>query len=246
MSGKLHVVFGAGQVGKELAVTLQQQGLHARSVSRTGFRGAPAGIEIVTGDVSNPAFAAAAAKGASVIYMCLNLPYSEWEQHFFPLQMNLINAAERAEAKLVFLENMYMYGATGGAPLCETTPLNPTGCKGRVRAAMTQALFENHQQGKNIATSAPAADFFGPGIVYGPAADLFRNVLSGNPVQMPFSADLPHSLTYLPTVVRALVILGSSDEANGQPWHIPNAPILTPREVISRLEASTGRDASML
>lgn len=246
MSGEVYVVFGAGQVGKALAITLQQQGRRVRSVSRGGWQDVPSGIETVVGDVRDSAFALAAAADAHVLYMCLNLPYGEWEQHFLPLQMNLIEAAEKTGAKLVVLENMYMYGSTGGEPLRETTPLNATGRKGRVRAAMTQALFNAHHRGKIIATSARAADFFGPGVVYGPSADLFRNVLTGSSVQMPFSVDLPHTLTYVPTVVQALTILGASDAANGQPWHIPNAPTLTPRQVISRIETLAQQEASIL
>ena len=63
--------------------------------------------------------ASAAAKGASVVYQCLNAPYTEWPQRFPGLQRSVLAAAQRADARLVSLENVYGYGPTGGQPMTE-------------------------------------------------------------------------------------------------------------------------------
>ena len=81
--------------------------------------------------------AADAAKGASVVYQCLNAPYTDWPKQFPPLQRAVMAAAERSDALLVTLENVYGYGPTGGAPMTEDLPLDGTTSKGRTRAAMT-------------------------------------------------------------------------------------------------------------
>jgi hypothetical protein len=81
-----------------------------------------------------------ASKGASVVYQCLNAPYTDWPERFPPLQRGVLAAAERNDALLVSLENIYGYGPTGGKAMTEDLPLAATTIKGRTRAAMTQEM----------------------------------------------------------------------------------------------------------
>jgi len=126
---RLHVVFGTGQVGSALAVHLAGSGLAVRTVSRHRPATRP-GIDWRAADVSDPEAAADAAKGASVIYQCLNAPYTQWPERFPPLQRGVLAAAERTGALLVSLENVYGYGPTGGRPMTEDLPLAATTVKG--------------------------------------------------------------------------------------------------------------------
>ena len=58
--------------------------------------------------------AAGAAKAASAVYQCANAPYTQWPERFPPpLQRGVLTAAERTDALLVALENLYGYGPTG-------------------------------------------------------------------------------------------------------------------------------------
>jgi predicted dinucleotide-binding enzyme len=85
MSGpELRVVFGAGQVGLALASRLAQSGSPVRSVSRRRPTSLPEGVDWCAADAGDPA--TDAAKGASVVYQCLNAPYTEWPKQFPPLQ----------------------------------------------------------------------------------------------------------------------------------------------------------------
>jgi uncharacterized protein YbjT (DUF2867 family) len=81
---RLHVVFGTGQVGSALAGHLAGLGIPVRAVSRHEPP-ALAGVDWLAADVTDPEAAAGAAKGASVIYECLNAPYTEWPERFPPL-----------------------------------------------------------------------------------------------------------------------------------------------------------------
>ena len=81
----LHVVFGTGQVGGALAAHLAGLGIRVRAVSRQRPAARP-GVEWRSADVTDPEAAADAAKGASVIYQCLNAPYTRWPGLFPPLQ----------------------------------------------------------------------------------------------------------------------------------------------------------------
>ena len=84
-------------------------------------------------DATSPAAATDAARGASVVYQCLNAPYTQWPQRFPPLQRAVLTAAERTDALLVTMENVYGYGPTGGSPMTEDLPLAATTVKGKTR-----------------------------------------------------------------------------------------------------------------
>jgi hypothetical protein len=59
----------------------------------------------------------------------------------------VLAAAEAAGARLVAMENVDMYGPTGGRPLREDRPYAATTRKGRTRAAMARDLLEAHRRG---------------------------------------------------------------------------------------------------
>src|SRR5215210_6916208 len=70
----LHVVFGAGPVGLAVADELAKRGGRVRLVNRSGRADAPAGVEVVRGDASDPAFTREVSAGASVVYNALTPP----------------------------------------------------------------------------------------------------------------------------------------------------------------------------
>ena len=108
----VHVVFGTGQVGSALSTHLLGLGLPVHAVSRHRPPTLIEGVDWRAADVTDPEAASDAAKGASVVYQCLNAPYTEWPKRFPPLQRGVLNAAERNDALLVTLENLYAYGPT--------------------------------------------------------------------------------------------------------------------------------------
>src|SRR2546430_13890291 len=107
MSDELHVVFGAGQVGPLLAKRLLEAGKRVRVVRRSARESTP-GAELLAGDAADPAFCNEAARGASVVYHCLNPPYvaKVWEQLQPRYMENLIAAAGQAGARLVVLDSL--------------------------------------------------------------------------------------------------------------------------------------------
>jgi hypothetical protein len=56
-----------------------------------------------------------------------------------PLQAGVLEGAASAGAKLVAMENLYMYGPTQGRPLTEDLPHAPNTRKGRVRARIPKS-----------------------------------------------------------------------------------------------------------
>ena len=147
-----------------------------RMVNRSGAS-VIAGVETIGGDATDPDFARDVAADADTVYFCLNAPnYHRWAEEFPPLQHAVLGAARSADAKLVVLENLYMYGPSDG-PLRETTPVNPTSAKSRTRAEMSAELLDAHGRGEVSVVIGRASDFVGPGVrdsafgefVFGPA-----------------------------------------------------------------------------
>ena len=162
-----HVVFGTGQVGSALAAHLGGMGIAVRAVSRNRPPTLADGVDWRPADVTDPEAATDAAKGASVVYQCLNAPYNQWPERFPPLQRGVLAAAEASGALLVSLENLYGYGPTGGKPMTEDLPLAATTVKGRTRAAMTAELLAAAEADRVRIAIGRASDFFGAGVTEG-------------------------------------------------------------------------------
>jgi nucleoside-diphosphate-sugar epimerase len=241
-NGGLHVVFGAGQVGRVLAVLLAERGVTVRVVSRRRSAGLPEGTAWRAADAADLDAASDAAKGAAVIYQCLNAPYAQWPERFPPLQRGVLAAAERAGALLVSLENLYGYGPTGGRPMTEDLALAATTVKGRTRAAMTGELLAAAAAGRVRVAIGRASDFFGPGVSQGSTLGerVFGNALSGRRADFIGNADLPHTYSYVPDIAAGLVTLGTDARAAGQVWHLPGPQTVTTRALLDLVAAQVG------
>jgi nucleoside-diphosphate-sugar epimerase len=239
---RLHVVFGTGQVGSALAAHLAGLGVSVRAVSRNRPATLAGGVDWRAVDASDPEAAADAAKGASVIYQCLNAPYTQWPELFPPLQRGVLAAAERTGALLVALENLYGYGPTGGRPLTEDLPLAATTVKGRTRAAMTSELLAAAEAGRIHFAIGRASDFFGPGVTQGSTLGerVFGNALAGRRADFIGNPDLPHTYSYVPDIAAGLATLGTDARAEGKVWHLSGPQTLTTRALIDLVAGQVG------
>ena len=244
---RLHVVFGTGQVGSALAAHLAGLGLAVRAVSRHRPAALAGGIDWRAADVTDPEAAADAAKGASVVYQCVNAPYTQWPELFPPLQRGVLAAAERSGALLVALENLYGYGPTGGRPMTEDLPLAATTVKGRTRAAMTAELLAAAEAGRVRLAIGRASDFFGPGVTQGSTLGerVFGNALAGRRADFIGNPDLPHTYSYGPDIAAGLATLGTDPRAAGQVWHLPGPATVTTRELLDLLAAEVGHQVGI-
>ena len=71
------------------------------------------------------------------------------------------------------------------------------------------------------------------------------NVIAGKKVSLLGSLDVPHSVSYMPDVVRTLVTIATDERAWGKPWHVPNAPATTQREMVQAFAAAAGTTAKV-
>lgn len=243
MSSELHVVYGTGPVGTAVIELLLAQGKRVRAVSRSGARKhLPAEVELRKGDATNPADTKQSSAGASHVYNATNpVDYHRWPEQFPPLQRGVLEGAAAAGAKLIVMENLYMYGPHGGAPLMESMPMRGKGSRSTTRVRMTEELFAAHAAGKVRAASVRASDLFGPHVTESLVGErLFQPLLAGKPAQLFADLSLPHSVSYIGDVARALVNVGADDGALGQAWHAPNAPAVSLSEFVRILGEEAG------
>ncbi len=240
-----HVVFGSGATGLTVARLLVERGENVNVVSRSGRT--VEGADGLAGDVTDQAFANRATAGANVVYQVLNAPYSRWAEDFPPLQHAVVEAASLAGARLVTLENCYLYGDTHGEPMTEATPIRPTSRKGEVRAAMTEDLFTAYREGRVEATVGRASDYYGPGGGYQSMIGdrVVPQALAGKTASVIGDPDQPHSYTYLPDIARGLIELGDRPEAVGRAWHLPTAPALTMRDIVGLVFREAGTEPKL-
>jgi nucleoside-diphosphate-sugar epimerase len=247
---EMHVIFGTGVVGATTMRELVRQGKFVRMVNHSGkpslMTGSdlPANVEICAGDAYDVAQTRRLTKGAAVVYQAAQPEYHKWVVKFPPLQAAILDGAVSNGAKLVVIENLYMYGDPAGKPLTENTPNHPNTRKGHIRLAMHEALMAAHQSGKVRIAIGRAANFYGPGyMVLGD--QLFYPALKGKKASGIGSLDVLHTFTYTEDVGRALAILGEREEALSQVWHIPSPPAITQRELITLLFKEAGHAPKM-
>ena len=233
MSEELHVIFGTGPVGCWTAHALRRMGKRVRAVNRSGAkpRLLPDDVELVSADVSDPATAREAARGASVLYQALNPPYHRWHELFPGLQASALAAARAENARYVSIENLYMYDSS--RPIAEESAVAPRSKKGLLRQKMAEEVMALHARGEVRTTALRASDYYGPGVTGSALGELtFGRLVAGKKPQVLGSARLPHSFAYIEDVGDAAAVLGTSDVVLGRAWIAPHAPARTQGEMV--------------
>lgn len=247
MSNKnYHVIFGTGPTGMAVMEELVKKGKQVQMVNRSGNADVPDGVQVTAGDASNPNVTKELCKDADVVYNCTNPPYTKWLELFPALQSGVLEGAADAGAKLVVIDNLYMYGSTNGKPMTEDMPYAATTRKGKLRAKMAEDLMAAHKAGKVRVAVGRASDYFGPrGLTSAMGERVFYPALVGKGAQIMGNVDLPHTQSYIPDIGKGLVILGEREEALGQVWHLPGPKTVTQREFLEMVYKETGYPLKM-
>ena len=221
----MHTILGAGgAIGSALATELGNAGHKVRLVGRkpkmvTGVS------QVIVADLLDLDKTIAAVSGSSVVYLLVGLPYKTavWREQWPVVMYNAIEACKRAQAKLIFFDNVYMYGKVNGA-MIEETPFNPCSKKGEIRAQIVTTLLQEMKAGNLNALIARSADFYGPNV----KTSVFNILVFDNFAQKKSAAWLlndavPHSFTFTPDAAKSLLLLANSATAWNQTWHVPTA-----------------------
>jgi nucleoside-diphosphate-sugar epimerase len=221
----MHTILGAGgAIGSALVTELSNAGHTVRLVGRNP-KMLPGVSQVISADLLDLNKTIAAVSGSSIVYLLVGLPYKTavWREQWPLVMHNTIEACKRAQAKLIFFDNVYMYGKVNGA-MTEETPFNPCSMKGEIRAKIATTLLQEIKSGHLQALIARSADFYGPNV----RTSVFNMLVFDNFSKRKSAAWLvndtvPHSFTFTPDAVRSLLLLANSDTAWNQTWHVPTA-----------------------
>jgi len=238
MSRELHVVVGAtGALGAAVVRHLAAAGAPVRAVARDAERAQallPPGVEIVTADALDRDAVLTACAGARVIYHCLNVPYQEWMAVMPQVTTHVLKAAQEHEAVLVFPGNVYGYGRFKRIPAPESHPRTATSRKGQLRNALEQTLMNAHQGGQVRVVIPRLPDFFGPHVTNKLFGEMiFAAAVRRKKVKWVGRLDVPHDFVFIDDAAAACVLLGQTEAAWGESWHVPGAGPLTAREFLT-------------
>jgi nucleoside-diphosphate-sugar epimerase len=211
---KLHTILGAnGTIATELIPVLRAHNEQIRLVSRSPKE--VEGAETRSADVLDYNQVLKAVQGSEVVYLLIGITYSArvWEKDWPIIMRNVIDACKATGAKLIFFDDVYMYGRVQGE-MTENTPYRPSSKKGIIRAGVARMLR---------VTDKSAAGTL-----------VFKNMKKGAKAQWFINPDVPRSYNYTPDAAQALYILATDERSFGQVWHLPSVnPALTGREFIA-------------
>jgi nucleoside-diphosphate-sugar epimerase len=238
MGRQQFVVVGAGQVGSALA-----RGLAARGPVTVVSRNAvslPAGARHVARDISIDNLDDVVV-GAHTVFLAVNTAYSAaaWARTLPLMQARVADAAARAGARLVVLENLYMHGPSKQA-LGENQPFSASSAKGAVRARMAEELMA--RAGRQRVASVRPPDFWGPGLSSALVDDkAVRGLLQGKPLWVFGDPDATHARAWVDDVAATMIAIALSDDPAvwGRAWH-PPVVHASNRDLVAALAGAAG------
>lgn len=236
------ILGSSGVIGRELAKVLPKFTNEIRLVSRN-----PKKInnsdELFKANLLNREEVLKAVEGSEVVYLTVGLEYNinVWRRDWPIVMKNVIEACKRENSKLVFFDNVYSYGKVDGW-MTEETPAKPDSEKGKVRAGLNEMIMNEVKGGNLKAIIAKAADFYGPETPLSFVNIMvFENFKKGKKAQWMLDENKKHSFTYTPDAGKGTAILGNTDSAYNQIWHLPtNKNVLTGKEFIELAAKAMG------
>lgn len=240
-----HIIFGTGPLGRATMNALLARGEQIQMINRSGIMpNIPSQVKVIKCDAYNLESAKAAARGASIIYNCTAPEYSTklWTTQLPILWGNILESAAAQNAKLVIGDNLYMYDQNG-TNIHEDLPIQSSTGKGKARIAAATQMLKAHKKGLVEVALVRGADFYGQ---YATNQSQFGSrvippMLHGKAAQMLGNLEIPHSMTYIKDFGTAIAMVGASDDAFGQAWHVPNAPAISRREMLEKIASIIGK-----
>lgn len=230
---KAHVVIGAsGGTGRALVRELRERGRRVRAVNRSGRADVPPGVEVVAADARDADRMREVCRGAVVVYNAVNPPFRQWREAFPAAVDGVLAGAESSGARMVFVDDTWMYGHTTGR-MTEDLPYRPVSNKGVLRAWLAERVLAAHESGRVQTVIGRAPELYGPAVesllgsnIFGPAAHGGLAVWIGD-------LDQPLTPMFIDDFAHGLAELGEREEAFGAVWHIPTPEPTTARRLLS-------------
>jgi len=240
-----HTILGAGgSIGNPLAVELINAKEPVRLVSRSNY--SISGAESIQADITSYEETLRSIQNSDVVYLCAGIPYElkVWAELWPKIMQNVIDACKKVNTRLIFFDNVYMYGRVDGK-MTENTPYNPCSKKGEIRTKIALMLEDEMKKNNIKAIIARSADLYGPYAIRSsvPYILVIANLIRGKKAQWLVDANKIHSLTYTLDCAKSMHLLSNKIECYNQVWHLPTFnPGLTGKQFIEMVAREIGID----
>lgn len=217
------ILGSGGAIGFPLANVLNEYTDKIRLVSRRPIR-VNKTDELCPVDLTDFTNIDKAIEGSEVVYVTVGFKYNlkVWQNTWPGFMQAVINACKKHNARLVFLDNIYMYDALAIPFMTEESFINAPSKKGKIRQQLHEMIMGEVANNNLTALIARSADFYGPynnnsllGIM------VIDKLLKGKKAQVFGDANKIHTFTYTPDAAKAAALLGNTPDAFNQVWHLP-------------------------
>lgn len=165
-----------------------------------------------------------AVAGSEVVYVTVGFEYrlKVWQEIWPPFMNAVIEACKKHQSKLVFFDNIYVYDKSAVPFMTEDSSLNPPSKKGKVRLKLHEMIMNEVAKNYLTAIIARAGDFYGPeNSASALSIMVAENLIKGKKAQSFGNIDTIHTYTYTPDAAKATAMLGNTEDAWNQVWHLP-------------------------
>lgn len=239
---KKALVLGAtGGIGYALVQELVFRDVEVMAFSRTKeklnelYQDEPK-VSIFKGDALVEKDVMEAVNGVDVIFHAVSFPYQEWEEkHLLCIEI-LVQAAEKNQAKIALVDNIYAYGRQTKGEVSEDTKKEPHTKKGKIRLEM-----ENRIKRSDVPwLIVHMPDLYGPNAENTMLHETLKNVVRNKTAN--FVGNITIAREYLFTFdgAKAMVELASREDTFNQNWNIPSAHPITGETMMEIVRQETG------
>ena len=217
------IIGSGGSIGVPLARELRNYTDKIRLVSRDPQKVNDAD-ELFKADLTDPGQVEKAIAGSEVVYVTIGFAYNlkVWQKIWPAFMREVIKSCKINNARLVFFDNMYLYAKDAVPFMTEDAPVGPPSEKGKVRQIVRDMIVAEAEKNNLTALIARSADFYGPGNKNSALSLMVaENLMKGKKAQVFGNPNKIHTYTYTPDAAKATAILGNTDDAFNQEWHVP-------------------------
>ena len=217
------ILGSGGGIGTPLAKELTKYSDHIRLISRNPKK-VNESDELFPLDVADLSQIDKAIEGSEIVYVVIGFEYklSVWQKTWPSFMNAVISACKKHKTKLVFFDNVYLYAKSAISHMTENSIIEPPSKKGEIRKRLHEMIFEEVEKNNLDALIARSADFYGPDNKSSALTLMVaENLMKGKRAQVFGDVNKIHTYTYTPDAAKATALLGNTDDAYNQVWHVP-------------------------
>lgn len=253
MAGKILVTGATGFTGGHLARRLAADGQDVRALVRDAGRATELkdlGIELVEGDLTDPAACERATEGVDLVYHIAAMfrPENVTREDMFAVNLdgtrNMLDASVKNDVKrFVHCSTIGVHGDVKEMPGVEESPYSPG-----------DYYQESKTEGEKLAieymrTKKLPISIFRPGGIYGPGdmrfLKLFKGIKNGT-FLMFGSGEIMYQIIYIDDLVDGIILCGTHDAALGEIFILTGDHPSTLNELVGTIADVVGKQPPKL